>query len=55
MHTALELRWKSMQAIWNGKTTFHFWEEGPLQMCPEGTKGDRDSRGNVTVIVREVG
>lgn len=27
-----------MQAIWNGKTTFHFWEEGPLQMCPAGTK-----------------
>lgn len=22
-------------------TTFHFWEEGPLQMCPEETKGNK--------------
>lgn len=39
----------------SGEATFHFCEEGPLRVCPEGTGGGQASSGSPTAPVREVG
>lgn len=44
-----------MKSCVKGEAALHFWEEGPLQVWPEGTAWGQDSSGSAAAPVREVG